>query len=39
MDALNNTKPVTTNTLEGLKVVEVIERIYKSSYHFTIENN
>lgn len=29
VDALNNDKEVTTNSLEGLKVVEIIENIYK----------
>ena len=28
LEVLNNTKPITTNALEGLKVVEIIERIY-----------
>jgi UDP-N-acetyl-2-amino-2-deoxyglucuronate dehydrogenase len=31
VDVLTNTKPITTNALEGLKVVEIIERIYKSA--------
>lgn len=30
VDVLNNTRPVTTNALEGLKVVEIIERIYQN---------
>jgi len=29
VDVLNGRKPVTTNALEGLKVVEIIERIYE----------
>jgi len=28
IDVLNNRKPITTNALEGLKVVEIIEKIY-----------
>jgi hypothetical protein len=27
-DVLRGTKPITTNALEGLKVVEIIESIY-----------
>lgn len=30
VDVLTKTKSITTNALEGLKVVEIIERIYKS---------
>ena len=29
VDTLNNKKSATTNALEGLKVVEIIERIYE----------
>ncbi len=29
VDSLNNNKPITTKSHEGLKVVEIIERIYK----------
>lgn len=28
LEVLHNTKPITTNALEGMKVVEIIERIY-----------
>ena len=28
IDALSGNTPITTNALEGLKVVEIIERIY-----------
>jgi hypothetical protein len=31
VDVLNNRTTITTNALEGLKVVEIIERIYKYS--------
>jgi UDP-N-acetyl-2-amino-2-deoxyglucuronate dehydrogenase len=31
IDVLNNRATITTNALEGLKVVEIIERIYKNS--------
>ncbi len=31
VDVLNNRATITTNALEGLKVVEIIERIYKSN--------
>lgn len=31
VDVINNRSTITTNALEGLKVVEIIERIYKSS--------
>lgn len=32
VDVLNNRATITTNALEGLKVVEIIEKIYKSKY-------
>jgi len=31
VDVMNNRSTITTNALEGLKVVEIIERIYKYS--------
>jgi len=31
IDVLNNKAPITTNAMEGLKVVDMIERIYKAS--------
>jgi predicted dehydrogenase len=31
IDVLNKNKPIKTNALEGLKVVDIIERIYKSA--------
>ena len=31
VDVINNRATITTNALEGLKVVEIIERIYKYS--------
>ena len=31
VDVLNNRVPISTNSLEGLKVVEIIERFYQSS--------
>jgi predicted dehydrogenase len=31
IDVLNGTAPITTNALEGLKVVEIIERIYATA--------
>jgi predicted dehydrogenase len=31
IDVLNENKPIKTNALEGLKVVDIIERIYKSA--------
>jgi hypothetical protein len=31
LDVINNRATITTNALEGLKVVEIIERIYKYS--------
>ena len=30
VDVFNNNKPISTNVLEGMKVVEIIERIYNS---------
>lgn len=32
VDVLKERSPITTNALEGLKVVEIIERIYKNRY-------
>ncbi len=34
IDHLNNSSPITTNVLEGLKVVEIIENIYKKNPYF-----
>ncbi|WP_152267596.1 Gfo/Idh/MocA family protein [Agriterribacter humi] len=31
VNVISNTHPITTNALEGLKVIEIIERIYKSA--------
>jgi UDP-N-acetyl-2-amino-2-deoxyglucuronate dehydrogenase len=37
IDHLNGKKEITTDVSDGMKVVEIIERIYKSSSHISLE--
>ena len=39
IDTLNRKNTATTNALEGLKVVEIIERIYNKKKHNDIKQN
>ncbi len=39
IESIHQKTPPTTNALEGMKVVEIIERIYQNNPYFTAKQN